>query len=72
MTTEEVTKSISAAYDSVNLINEIKAILVANRTVEQSASLIRNVEHLKVMMAKDWFSGGLTAPQTTEINALII
>lgn len=70
ITQEEITQSISAAYDSVNLINQLNA-LTPPLSDEDAATLSRNIEHLRVMMAKDWFYGGLTAEQTTEINAII-
>ena len=70
MTPEEVTQSISAAYDSVNLINQLK-VKSQLLSVEDGDTMIRNVEHLKIMMTKEEFVAGLTPEQTTEINALI-
>ncbi len=61
-------KSVSAAYDSVNLIN--KTIL---ETIDdKKKSLVeRNVGHLKVMMKKDFFINVLTPEQKTEIESCI-
>ncbi len=70
-TQAEITQSISAAFDSVTLIKQLNA-LPAPLSVENSATKSRNVDHLKVMMAKMWFFEGLTTAQKTEINALII
>lgn len=70
MTQEEITKSVSAAYDSVNLINQLK-VLTPPLSIENALTLSRNVEHLRIMMVKEWFAGALTPAQTTEINLLI-
>lgn len=67
-TPEEVAKSVSAAYDSVNLINELKA--KSSLTEEETAALDRNVEHIRVMMSKEWFVAGLTKKQVTELQAI--
>jgi len=69
-TAEEIAQSVSAAFDSVNLINELKT--KETNTNEETATIGRNVEHLKIMMAKDWFVGGLKTAQKNTINALIV
>jgi hypothetical protein len=67
-TPEEVAKSVSAAYDSVALIAELKA--KATLTEEETATLTRNEEHVRIMMGKEWFVGGLTDLQVTELQAI--
>ena len=67
-TTEEVAKSVSAAYDSVVLITELKA--KETLTEKDSATLARNEQHIRVMMGKEWFVGGLTDKQITELQAI--
>ena len=67
-TPEEVAKSVSAAYDSVALITELKA--KETLTEEDSATLTRNEEHIRIMMGKEWFVGGLTDLQVTELQAI--
>lgn len=69
LTQEQVQSSISAAYDSVNLINELQAQEVM--TAEDSDTLNRNKEHISIMLGKDWFVGGLTAAQKTELESII-
>ena len=66
-TPEQVQRSISAAFDSVNLINELKSQL--SLTEEEQDRVNRNVEHLRIMLAKEWFSEGLTEQQKTDINS---
>ncbi len=58
-TPEEIAKHYSAAMDSVNLINGEKP---ENTTDEEWADTIaRNKEHLKIMLAKDfWTTEDLT------------
>lgn len=69
-TEEQLQKSISAAFDSVNLINELKAKL--SLTEEEQDRLDRNKEHLTIMLGKDWFSNGLTEQQKNEIDTCLI
>ena len=68
-TSEQVQKHIAAAFDSVNLINELNA--VESLTQEQVDSKERNVQHLEIMIAKEWFVEALTEEQTSIINQLI-
>ena len=54
ITAAEIAQHYRAAMDSVNLINEIVA---SGDTDEESvAALDRNKEHLKIMLAKDYWT----------------
>jgi len=66
-TPEQIQRSISSAFDSVNLINQLKA--QPSLTEEEQDRVNRNVEHLRIMLAKEWFSEGLTEQQKTDINS---
>lgn len=66
LTQEEIQRNIAAAYDSVNLINELE--LIQDPDTETLDTISRNKEHLKIMLAKEWFSEALTEQQTTEIT----
>ena len=70
VTQEEARRSVNAAFDSVNLINEIN--LLTEKTQEDLDTLDRNIEHLNIMMAKDWFVAELTPEEKTQIEALIV
>tara|TARA_R100000152_G_C6559939_1_gene31155 strand:+ start:221 stop:481 length:261 start_codon:yes stop_codon:yes gene_type:complete len=72
-TQEEVQASITAAFDSVNLINGIiDGSQMANEsTSDKQDTVDRNVAHLEIMKAKTWFSDGLTDQQETDIDAAI-
>jgi hypothetical protein len=67
-TPEEVVKSVSAAYDSVAIINQLNGKM--DITDEEIAILDRNVEHIRIMMGKEWFVAGLTNKQVTELQAI--
>jgi hypothetical protein len=67
-TPEEVAKSVSAAYDSVALIAELKS--KTDLTQEETDILTRNEEHIRIMMGKVWFVAGLTDQQVTELQAI--
>ena len=67
-TPEEVVKHIEAAFDSVNLINEVVTKPV---TEETKNTVERNFQHLEIMLAKEWFAEGLTAAQKTDIDASV-
>ena len=69
MTTEEIQRNISAAFDSVTLVEELE--LISNPTNEEVDKISRNKEHLSIMMGKTWFAEALTSAQTTKINNLI-
>ena len=72
-TQEEVQASITAAFDSVNLINGIVdgSQMTTESTSEKEDTVDRNVAHLEIMEAKTWFSDGLTNQQETDIDAAI-
>jgi hypothetical protein len=69
ITEEQIQKSVSAAFDSVNLINELNA--QPSLTEEDQDRLNRNKEHLTIMLDKDWFFATLTEEQKTDINACL-
>jgi hypothetical protein len=69
-TPEQVQRSISAAFDSVNLINQLKA--QPSLTEEEQDRVNRNVEHLRIMLEKEWFSEGLTEQQRIDIDACLV
>lgn len=68
-TSEQIEKFVLAAFDSVNLINELN--LLSTLSEEEQAIKERNTEHLKIMIEKEWFASALTEEQTTIINQLI-
>lgn len=67
-TPEEVAKSVSASYDSVALIAELKA--KETLTEDEVVRLTCNEEHIRIMMGKEWFVTGLTKKQVTELQAI--
>ena len=67
-TPEEIAQHYSAAMDSVNLINELMA--QDSRNDEEQDTVARNVEHLQIMVAKDyWTSDHDLAPLNAAITA---
>jgi hypothetical protein len=68
LTIEQIAKSVSAAYDSVNLLNELKA--KETLTEEETSTITRNEEHIRIMLAKEWFTNALTKAQKTELLAI--
>lgn len=69
LTQEQIAQSISAAFDSVNLINEIN--MQDEKTQDDLYTIERNVNHLRIMMGYEWFAEALTADQTEQINNII-
>ena len=69
LTQEQIEKSISAAYDSVSLINELNSKEVL--TEKEADSKDRNIEHIKIMLSKEWFANALTKDQKTELEVKI-
>lgn len=68
LTAEQVAKSVAAAYDSVTLITELKAKEAL--TEEETATVTRNEEHIRIMMGKEWFVAALTKAQKTELSKI--
>lgn len=63
---EQIQNSVKAAYDSVNLINELN--LIEELSDEQKDTLSRNKEHIKIMLEKEWFFNALTEEQKVELS----
>ena len=69
LTQEQIAQSITAAFDSVNLVAELKA--KESVTEDEQGTIDRNVEHLNIMLGKEWFSEALTAEQAAQINDVL-
>jgi hypothetical protein len=57
----------AAALDSVNLVNELVA--KADRNQDDNDTIARNVEHLEIMVAKDFWTNEDLAPFHAAIAA---
>ena len=66
-TAAEIAQHYSAAMDSVNLINAL--IAQDSRTTEEQDTVSRNVEHLKIMVAKDFWTTEDLTPLNDAITA---
>ena len=66
LTAEQIAKHYSAALDSVALINELMAL--DSRDEEETATVARNVEHLQLMVAKDFWTTEDLGPLNTAIT----
>ena len=68
LTAEEIQAHYDAALDSVTLITDLMAL--DSRDDDQAATVARNVEHLQIMVAKDyWTSDHPMAPLNAAITA---
>ena len=66
-TAEEIAGHYSAALDSVNLVNELAA--KEELTQEERDTISRNVEHLRIMEGKDFWTTEDLTPFTDSIAA---
>ena len=66
-TAEEIAQHYSAANDSVTVINELGAI--ETLTDEQKNNVDRNVQHLEIMVTKDYWTSEDLAPFNSAITA---
>jgi len=66
LTAEQIAQHYSAALDSVAVINELMAL--DSRDEEQTATVARNVEHLQIMVAKDFWTTEDLGPLNTAIT----
>ena len=67
LTTEQIAGHYSAAGDSVTLINELVAI--DTLTDDQKDTVSRNVEHLEIKVAKDYWTSENLEPFNSAIAA---
>lgn len=65
-TPEEVAQSISAAYDSVDLIKKLE--LLEEPTQADVDCILRNRQHITIMLGKEWFVSALTPEQLEELS----
>jgi hypothetical protein len=54
ITIEQIAKNYASALDSVNLVNELKA--KETLTEDEEKTIQRNLEHLEIMLAKDYWT----------------
>jgi hypothetical protein len=66
-TAEQIAQHYTAAGHSVALINELVAL--SERDEEQVDTVRRNVEHLEIMVAKDFWTTEDLAPFNAAITA---
>jgi hypothetical protein len=66
ITPEQITKNYISALDSVNLLLELKT--KKELTKEDIDTISRNVEHLKIMLAKDYWTNEDLTPFKEAIN----
>lgn len=62
LTPEQIAQSVSAAFDSVDLINS---------NDDDAETIEINAEHLRIMMSYEWFVTALTTEQAEQINLII-
>ena len=67
ISSEEITKHYTNAGDSVTLINSLVA--QSTRSTEDNETIARNVRHLEVMLAKDFWTSENLEPFRTAITA---
>ena len=70
ITTEEIAQHYSAMGDSVTLINDIIAgnAMADDDAADKQGCVDRNVEHLEIMVAKDYW----TSEDMTDCEAAIV
>ena len=66
-TAAEIAQNYSAALDSVTVITDLMAL--SSRDADQTATVARNVEHLELMVAKDYWTTEDLAPLNSAITA---
>ena len=67
LTTEQIAQNYAASLDSGTLITELMAL--SSRDADQTATVARNVEHLELMVAKDYWTSEDLAPLNAAIAA---
>jgi hypothetical protein len=65
--TVDPARQYAAAMDSVKLINALRA--KASLTEKEQATIARNVEHLEIMLAKDYWTTEDLTPFQSAVTA---
>ena len=68
LTAEDIQAHYDAALDSVTLINELMAL--DSRDDDQTATVARNVEHLRLAAARDHPAVGVMEPRVDALEIL--
>jgi hypothetical protein len=68
-TNQNPEKTISDAFDSVNLINNL---IIEEITDNKKNAVDRNIKHLELMLTKEFFTEALTITQKNEIETCIL
>lgn len=69
LTVEQIAKHYSAAMDSVNLINKITS--KPTKTEQDVKAVVRNTEHLKIMLGKTFWTTQDLTPLHTAANVAV-
>lgn len=67
LTAEDIARHYAASLDSVNLINDLVA--KSSLSDEEKDTIKRNVEHLEIMVGKDFWTSEDLSPLTDAIAA---
>jgi hypothetical protein len=67
LTPEDIARQYSASLDSVNLIN--KLVAQSSLSDEEKDTIKRNVEHLEIIVGKDFWTSEDLEPLTDAIAA---
>ena len=68
-TPEEVQKHITNCFHSWDICEELSAKESLNE--KEQANFDRNQEHIRIMLAKDWFSEGCTEEQKAQLETYL-
>ncbi len=63
---EEIATHYRSAMDSVNLVNDLKAL--PSLTKEQTVRLKANVDHLEIMLSRDYWTDEDLTPFTDAVG----
>tara|TARA_R110002074_G_scaffold384872_1_gene565777 strand:- start:179 stop:403 length:225 start_codon:yes stop_codon:yes gene_type:complete len=66
VTPEEIATHYRSAMDSVNLVNDLKAL--PSLTKEQTVRLKANVDHLEIMLSRDYWTDEDLTPFTDAVG----
>ncbi len=69
LTAAEIAQNYNASLDSVTLINTYVAMATADRPEDYADTVKRNVDHLEIMVAKDYWTTEDMKPLTDAITA---
>jgi hypothetical protein len=66
---EIIDKTVESSFHSVDLINKLKTQMSLSE--DDQATMQRNIDHLNLLLSKEWYVEALTEEQRAEVDSAV-